>query len=330
MSATDILEDSILQNGRGRRKWRITMQIPAFLDRHEKNPLSEAEQSSPKLHYKPHLPLKAQEEFHQQQKHCSTGCTAVRHSWGDVKCLQSYLPPLHKLPTDWLDVLPEFPKIRWLSVAQTTAGVATHNSTQPFPWALLSHLPAPNFCPATTCLESWNPPKRELDFDCAVGIWLQQKYKQSWEWHFPEHKSFLFFFCSQLPNEWQELQKQVNNALGEPVHPSHTNLKTLSKQTLEYDQLGAKVKKISSSNNGCREGKTKTSPALHWGANSLSQWLLSHYLHFYIPLVSWAQWILLLNTVKAPRLSEVCQSNTMEQAQPRRKYWCSAWPEGIK
>lgn len=189
----------------------------------------------------------------------------------------------------------------------------THSSTQPFPRALLSHLPAPNFCPATTCLESWNPPKRELDFDCSVVIWHCRNTSNP-EDGISQNTSFLFFFCSQLPNQCQELQKQVNNALGEPIHLSHIKLKTLSKQTLEYDHLAAKVKKISSSNNGCREGKTKTSPPLPNGANSLSQWLLSHYLHFYIPLVSSAQWILLLNTVKAPPLSEVCQSNTVEQA----------------
>lgn len=146
----------------------------------------------------------------------------------------------------------------------------------------------------------------------------------------PRTQVSFFFFCSLLPNQGQELWKQVSNALGEAVHLSHINLKTLSKQTLEYDHLGAKIKKISSSNNGCREGKTKTSPPLPNGANGLSQWLLAHYLHFYISFVSSAQWIWLLNTVIKVVLLEVCQFNIMEQAEPRRKYWCSAWPEGVK
>lgn len=101
-----------------------------------------------------------------------------------------------------------------------------------------------------------------------------------------QNKSFLFFFCSLLSNQWQKLQKQVSNAPGEPIHPRHINLKTLLKQILQYDHLGAKVKKISSSNNGCREGKAKSSPPLSNGANSLSQWLLSHYLLLHLPCFS--------------------------------------------
>lgn len=61
---------------------------------------------------KPHLSPKAQEEFHQQHKHCSTHCIIVSNDWGNVKCLQSYLPPLHDLPTNWLDVLPKLKKTR--------------------------------------------------------------------------------------------------------------------------------------------------------------------------------------------------------------------------
>lgn len=45
-------------------------------------------------------------------------------------------------------------------------------------------------------------------------------------------------------------QEELSSALGEPIHMSHTSLKTLSKQTLEHDHLAAKMKKISSSNSG--------------------------------------------------------------------------------
>lgn len=143
-----------------------------------------------------------------------------------------------------------------------------------------------------------------------------------------QNTSFFFLFCSLLPNQWQELQKQVNNALWEPTHPSHINLKTLSKQILEYDNLGAKVKKIPSSNNGCREGKTKPSPP-QWSQQPLSVVVISLFTLLCLPC-----FISSMNSVaehcKASPLSETCHCNIMEQAQPRRKYWCSAWPEGVK
>lgn len=47
------------------------MQIPAFLEGHEKKyPCQKENNKLPNFTAKPHLPPKAQEEFHQQQKHC--------------------------------------------------------------------------------------------------------------------------------------------------------------------------------------------------------------------------------------------------------------------
>lgn len=66
----------------------------------------------PNLIAKPYLSPKDQEEFHQQHKHCLTDSIIMSDDWGNVKCLQSYLPPLHNLPTIWLDVLPKLQKTR--------------------------------------------------------------------------------------------------------------------------------------------------------------------------------------------------------------------------
>lgn len=57
----------------------------------------------------------------------------------------------------------------------------------------------PQFLPYHHLPRKLNPPKRELDFDCTVVVWLLKEYKQSWGRHFPEYKFPLFLvLCSQI------------------------------------------------------------------------------------------------------------------------------------
>lgn len=75
-----------------------------------------------------------------------------------------------------------------------------------------------------------------------------------------QNTSFLFFLLVSASKSMVRALEAGQQYSWEAVHPSHINLKTLSKQTLEYDHLGAKVKKISSSTMAAEKGRQR--PAL--------------------------------------------------------------------
>lgn len=140
-----------------------------------------------------------------------------------------------------------------------------------------SHLPGPNFCSTTTCLESENPPKRELDFDHTVVIWLLEEYKQSWGWHLPEHKFLLPLLLSApksmatTPEAGQQCSWRTYSPQPHKPQNRYCNITWVPRW-----------RKFPVATMVARKGKTKTSPP-QWSQQPLSVVVISLLTILYLP-----------------------------------------------